>query len=40
MRLLVQGLIRFYQWTMSPLLGPTCRYYPTCSRYAHEAVGR
>jgi putative membrane protein insertion efficiency factor len=40
MRLLVQGLIRFYQWTLSPLLGPTCRYYPSCSRYAHEAVGR
>lgn len=40
MRSLVQGLIRLYQWTLSPLLGPRCRFHPTCSHYAHEAVGR
>lgn len=40
MRIVVQGLIRLYQWTLSPLLGPRCRFYPSCSRYAHEAVGR
>lgn len=33
-------LIRLYQWTVSPLLGPTCRFYPSCSQYALEAIGR
>jgi putative membrane protein insertion efficiency factor len=33
-------LIRLYQITLSPLLGPTCRFYPSCSNYALEAVGR
>lgn len=27
-------LIRIYQWTLSPLLGPVCRFEPSCSRYA------
>jgi uncharacterized protein len=27
-------LIRIYQWTISPLLGPVCRFEPSCSRYA------
>jgi putative membrane protein insertion efficiency factor len=27
-----------YQRTISPLLGPNCRYYPSCSQYAKEAV--
>lgn len=35
---LVIMLIRFYQLTISPLLGPSCRYIPTCSAYAIEAV--
>lgn len=30
-------LIRFYQAVISPLLGPSCRFTPTCSRYALEA---
>jgi len=30
-------LIRFYQTFISPLLGPSCRFQPTCSRYAIEA---
>ncbi|MEY3249655.1 MAG: rane protein insertion efficiency factor YidD, partial [Bacteroidota bacterium] len=31
--------IRLYQWTLSPLLGPgKCRYQPTCSHYAVEAI--
>ncbi|HHY92618.1 MAG TPA: membrane protein insertion efficiency factor YidD [Firmicutes bacterium] len=33
-------LIRFYQRFVSPLLGPHCRYLPTCSQYAYEAVSR
>lgn len=38
-RLLVL-LIRGYQVTLSPLLPSACRYQPTCSRYALEAVER
>lgn len=30
-------LIRFYRTYISPLLGPSCRFYPTCSSYALEA---
>ncbi len=30
--------IRFYQWFLSPMLGPTCRYQPTCSHYMVEAI--
>jgi putative membrane protein insertion efficiency factor len=30
--------IGLYQATLSPLLGPRCRYYPSCSQYAKEAV--
>ena len=30
--------IKFYQFFISPLLGSNCRYYPTCSAYAVEAV--
>ena len=39
MRFVAQLLIRLYQWTVSPLLGPRCRFHPSCSHYAHEAVG-
>lgn len=31
-------LIRIYQLTLSPLLGANCRYQPTCSQYAVEAL--
>jgi len=31
-------LVRLYQATVSPLLGPCCRYYPSCSAYAIEAL--
>jgi uncharacterized protein len=34
------GLIRAYQRTLSPLLGPRCKYYPSCSEYAVQAIGR
>jgi putative membrane protein insertion efficiency factor len=33
-------LIRGYQLGLSPLLGPRCRFYPTCSQYAIEAISR
>jgi putative membrane protein insertion efficiency factor len=32
------GLLRLYQWTLSPLLGANCRFEPTCSAYAIEAL--
>ena len=32
------GLIRVYQATLSPLLGPACRFEPTCSRYMVGAL--
>ena len=33
-------LVRFYQLAISPLKPPTCRYNPTCSSYALEALKR
>ncbi|MCD6586772.1 MAG: membrane protein insertion efficiency factor YidD [Desulfobacteraceae bacterium] len=32
--------IRAYQLILSPVLGPACRFYPSCSEYAIEAVSR
>ena len=40
MRHVAVVLIRLYQWTVSPLLGPRCRFYPSCSHYALEAFER
>lgn len=34
----LQWLIRAYQLGISPLLGPRCRFYPSCSHYAQEAL--
>ncbi len=34
------GLIRAYQRYISPLKKPTCRFYPTCSQYAIEAISK
>lgn len=31
-------LIKFYQWVISPILGPKCRFTPTCSHYAAGAL--
>ncbi|MBV8131903.1 MAG: membrane protein insertion efficiency factor YidD [Alphaproteobacteria bacterium] len=36
----LQMMIRCYQLSISPLLLPSCRYLPTCSDYALEAIGR
>lgn len=33
-------LLRAYKWLVSPMLRPACRYVPTCSEYAMEAVER
>lgn len=32
------GLIKLYQYLLSPILGASCRYTPTCSQYGIEAV--
>ena len=32
------GLVRAYQWIISPLFAGSCRFYPTCSGYAIEAI--
>jgi hypothetical protein len=39
-RNLLVGLIRIYQKLVSPRLGSNCRYSPTCSSYAAEAITR
>jgi uncharacterized protein len=34
------AVLRGYQRWVSPLLGPRCKYYPSCSEYAVQAIGR
>jgi len=34
----LRGLIWLYQLLLSPLLGPRCRYWPSCSEYAAQAI--
>jgi putative membrane protein insertion efficiency factor len=38
MKILLIGLVRGYRIAISPLFPPTCRFYPTCSQYAIEAL--
>jgi len=40
MRFLLLGLIRIYWWTLSPLIGPVCRFEPSCSRYTATCIER
>lgn len=39
-RRLALALIRAYQLLLSPLGGERCKYYPSCSEYAAQAIGR
>jgi len=38
MKTLLSLFIKFYQYFISPLTGQNCRYFPTCSAYAIEAI--
>jgi putative membrane protein insertion efficiency factor len=40
MKFIALILLRAYKWLISPLLGPACRYVPSCSEYAMESVAR
>ncbi len=37
-RSLLLGLLRLYKLVLSPLFPPSCRFAPSCSQYAHDAV--
>jgi putative membrane protein insertion efficiency factor len=39
-KIVVLHLLRAYKWVISPMFPPSCRYVPTCSDYAVEAVER
>jgi putative membrane protein insertion efficiency factor len=34
----LRGAVRAYQWTLSPLIGNQCRFHPSCSHYALQAL--
>jgi len=38
MKYILLVLIKFYQYAISPHFPPVCRYYPSCSAYAYDAV--
>jgi uncharacterized protein len=38
MKSVLLGLIWLYQWTIGPLIGNRCRFYPSCSNYSKEAL--
>jgi uncharacterized protein len=40
MKHILRGIIRAYQLVISPLFPPSCRFYPTCSEYGYEAIGK
>jgi putative membrane protein insertion efficiency factor len=40
MKIVLLALIRGYQYLLRPLLGSNCRFYPSCSDYARQAIAR
>lgn len=38
MKTMLRFLLRFYQLAISPMMTPSCRFYPSCSNYALEAL--
>ncbi|MGD0664689.1 MAG: membrane protein insertion efficiency factor YidD [Rhabdochlamydiaceae bacterium] len=38
MKNILIGVIKLYQWTIGPVIGETCRFYPSCSHYGVEAL--
>jgi len=38
MRQLLIACVRFYRYCLSPLFAPRCRFHPTCSSYAEQAI--
>ena len=38
MKRIVLTILRLYQWCLSPFLGHHCRFHPTCSEYARDAI--
>lgn len=40
MKWIAVGLLRIYKYALSPLLPPSCRFTPTCSEYAAEAIAK
>lgn len=40
MRTLLLAAVRAYQYALRPMLGANCRFYPSCSDYAREAIER
>jgi hypothetical protein len=38
MKSILLGLIWLYQWTIGPVIGNRCRFYPSCSNYSKEAL--
>lgn len=39
-RVLAIGAVRLYQWTLRPVIGANCRFEPSCSEYAVDALHR
>ena len=40
MRKIISGIIALYRYLISPILGPSCRFTPTCSEYSQTAIMR
>ena len=40
MNRLLRLVVRMYRWLVSPLLPPSCRFHPSCSEYAEQALHR